>query len=76
MRHAPLRDEKVLRYVLTQPPDRVSYRMLTPTDEELQKINDMAVKTGILQRPIAMSDLLDRRFIPPDIKPLNIDVER
>ena len=69
-------DEKVLRYVLTQPPDRVSYRMLTPTDEELQKINDMAVKTGILQGPIAMSDLLDRRFIPPDIKPLNIDVQR
>ena len=67
-------DEKVLRYVLTQPPDRVSYRMLTPTDEELKKINDMAVKTGILQGPIAMSDLLDRRFIPSDIKPLNIDV--
>ncbi len=37
-------DEKVIRYVLTQPPDRVSYRMLTPTDEDLQKINDMAVK--------------------------------
>ena len=69
-------DEKVLRYVLTQPPDRVSYRMLTPTDEELTKINDMAVKTGILQGPIAMSDLLDRRFIPSDIKPLNLDVKR
>jgi len=69
-------DEKVLRYVLTQPPDRVSYRMLTPTDEELKKINDMAVKTGILQGPIAMSDLLDRRFIPSDIKPLNLDVKR
>ena len=24
-------DEKLVRYVLTQPPDRVSYRMLTPT---------------------------------------------
>ena len=69
-------DEKVLRYVLTQPPDRVSYRMLTPTDEELKKINDMAVKTGILQGPIAMSDLLDRRFIPSDIKPLNLDVKQ
>jgi NitT/TauT family transport system substrate-binding protein len=69
-------DEKVLRYVLTQPPDRVSYRMLTPTDEELKRINDMGVKTGILQGPIAMSDLLDRRFIPPDIKPLNLDVQR
>jgi NitT/TauT family transport system substrate-binding protein len=68
-------DEKVIRHVLTQPPDRVSYRMLTPTDEDLQKINDLAVKTGILQKPIAMSDLIDRQFIPPDIKPLNLDVQ-
>jgi len=66
-------DEKLIRYVLTQPPDRVSYRMLTPTDEDLQKINDMAVKTGILERQIAMKDLIDRQFIPLDIKPANID---
>jgi|SRR6201991_207919 len=66
-------DEKLVRYVLTQPPDRVSYRMLTPTDEDLQKINDMAVKIGILERPIAMSDLIDRQFIPADIRPLNLD---
>ncbi len=66
-------DEKLIRYVLTQPPDRVSYRMLTPTDEDLQKINDMAVKAGILDRPIAMKDLIDRQFIPADIKPANID---
>jgi len=66
-------DEKVIRYVLTQPPDRVSYRMLTPTDEDLQKINDMAVKVGILERPISMKDLIDRQFIPADIRPLNID---
>jgi NitT/TauT family transport system substrate-binding protein len=66
-------DEKVIRYVLTQPPDRVSYRMLTPTDEDLQLISDMAVKAGILERPIAMKDLIDRQFIPLDIKPANID---
>jgi NitT/TauT family transport system substrate-binding protein len=69
-------DEKLVRYVLTQPPDRVSYRMLTPTDEELQKIHDMAIKAGILQKPINMKDLVDRRFIPPDIKPANIQVEK
>lgn len=68
-------DEKVVRYVLTQPPDRVSYRMLTPTDEEMQKIHDMAIKAGILQKPIDMKDLLERRFIPPDIKPANIEVQ-
>jgi NitT/TauT family transport system substrate-binding protein len=67
-------DEKVVRYVLTQPPDRVSYRMLTPTDEELQKIQDMAVKAGILQKPIDMKELVTREFIPADIKPANITV--
>ncbi|HEY6400706.1 MAG TPA: ABC transporter substrate-binding protein [Blastocatellia bacterium] len=67
-------DEKVVRYVLTQPPDRVSYRMLTPTDEEMQKIHDMALKAGILEKPINMKDLIDRSFIPSDIKPASITV--
>lgn len=67
-------DERVVRYVLTQPPDRVSYRMLTPTDEDLQKIHDMAIKAGILEKPISMKDLVDRQFIPPDIKPAPITV--
>lgn len=69
-------DEKVVRYVLTQPPDRVSYRMLTPTDEELQRIHDMAIKAGILEKPISMKDLVDREFIPADIQPAKIDIER
>jgi len=67
-------DEKLVRYVLTQPPDRVSYRMLTPTDEDLQKIEDMALKAGVLTKAISMSDLIDREFIPKDIKAANIDV--
>lgn len=69
-------DEKVVRFVLTQPPDRVSYRMLTPTDEDLQQIYDMAIKTGILTKPLLMKDLIDREFIPKDIEPANITVER
>jgi NitT/TauT family transport system substrate-binding protein len=68
-------DEKVVRYVLTQPPDRVSYRMLTPTDEDLQQIADMALKAGILEKPILMTDLIDRQFIPADIKPANINAD-
>jgi NitT/TauT family transport system substrate-binding protein len=67
-------DEKVVRYVLTQPPDRVSYRMLTPTDEDLQQIHDMALKAGILDKPIEMKDLIDRSFIPAEIKPAAISV--
>ncbi|MEO5930806.1 MAG: ABC transporter substrate-binding protein [Candidatus Kapaibacterium sp.] len=67
-------DEKVVRYVLTQPKDRVSYRMLTPTDEDMIVIRDMAIKVGILKTPIAMSDLIDRQFIPKDIRPADIDM--
>jgi NitT/TauT family transport system substrate-binding protein len=66
-------NESVVKYVLTQPPDRVSYRMLTPTDEDLQKIQDLALKLGLLERPVPMSELIDRSFIPADIKPADID---
>lgn len=62
-------DEKLLRFVLTQPPDRVSYRMLDPGNEELERIRDMAVDAGILTRRIEIRDLVDRSFIPSSLKP-------
>jgi NitT/TauT family transport system substrate-binding protein len=65
-------DEKVVRHVLTTPPDRVSYRMLTPTDDEFQRIADMALAAGILERPVNVSELLDRSFIPAEIHPARI----
>jgi NitT/TauT family transport system substrate-binding protein len=68
-------DESVVRYVLTQPPDRVSYRMLEPTDAEMEQIHQMALKAGILQRPIDIKDLIDRSFIPPNIRAAEISVD-
>ena len=68
-------DEALVRFVLTQPPDRVSYRMLTPTDEDLEKTMSMGLKAGILEKRIEMKDLVDRAFIPTDIKPANIDAQ-
>jgi len=68
-------DEKLLRYVLTQPPDRVSYRQLTPTDEEMQKIADMGLAAGILERHLDVRDLVDRRFIPTDIEAARITMQ-
>jgi len=65
-------DQKLLEFVLTSPTDRVSYRHLTPTDEDLQQIMKYAIKAGILRKPIDLSDLVDRRFIPADIQPANI----
>lgn len=60
-------DEKLLRFVLTQPPDRVSYRMLTPGDEEMQTIADMGLEAGILERRLDVKGLVDRDFIPKEI---------
>jgi NitT/TauT family transport system substrate-binding protein len=68
--------EEVLRFVLTQPPDRVSYRALTPTEEEFQVIHDMAISAGILERPIDLKLLIDRRFIPDVIEPAKIQLVR
>ncbi|MDQ3214275.1 MAG: ABC transporter substrate-binding protein [Acidobacteriota bacterium] len=67
-------DESLIRYVLTQPPDRVSYRMLTPRDEEMQAIADMALEAGILERRLDVRGLVDRAFIPSDIAPARIDL--
>jgi NitT/TauT family transport system substrate-binding protein len=65
-------DEKLIEFVLTQPPDRVSYRMLTPTDEDMHAIMHSAIKAGILKHEIPLGDLVDRRFIPDTIEPANI----
>ncbi len=67
-------DEKLVRFVLTSPSDRVSYRMLNPTDAEMEQIRDMGIKAGILTRHVPITDLLDRTFIPSDIKPADIDM--
>ena len=69
-----MQKEALLRYVLTQPPDRVSYAMLTPSDEELQKIADMALKAGILQKHMDIREIVDRQFIPEHIEAAKITV--
>ena len=69
-------DEALVRYVLTQPADRVSYRMLTPLDAEMQQIADMGLAAGILERRLDVKDLVDRRFIPADITPARINLAR
>ncbi|MEO8078491.1 MAG: hypothetical protein ABI818_19340, partial [Acidobacteriota bacterium] len=67
-------DESLIRYVLTQPPDRVSYRMLTPADDEIQQIADMALEAGILERRLDVRGLVDRQLIPANISAAHIDM--
>lgn len=68
-------DQKVVEYVLTQPPDRVSYRGLTPTRQDMEQIMKYAIKAGILKGPIDLDQLTDLRFIPERIEPAKIVVE-
>jgi NitT/TauT family transport system substrate-binding protein len=66
-------NEKVLNYVLTAVPHRVSYVQLTPTDEDLQQIQDMGIKMNLLTKLIPMADLIDREFVPQTIIPASIN---
>jgi NitT/TauT family transport system substrate-binding protein len=68
-------DQKLLEYVLTEPPDRVSYRQLTPTDEDMRQIMQYSLAAGILHHPIELRDLIDRRFIPDLIEPAQISAK-
>jgi NitT/TauT family transport system substrate-binding protein len=69
-----IQNQKVVEHVLMQPPDRVSYRMLTPKDEDLQQIADMALKAGILQKPLDIGEVVDRSFIPEQIHAAQIQL--
>jgi NitT/TauT family transport system substrate-binding protein len=68
-------DINLLKYVLTQPADRVTYRNLNPTDAELQKILDMGISLGFLKQ-IEISQLVDRSFFPDQINPAQLDLTR
>jgi len=69
-------NEKVLNYVLTSVPRRVSYVQLTPTEQDFQLIQDMGLKMGLLTKHIPLSDLIDRDFIPQNIIAAPIDVNK
>ena len=69
-------NEKVLNYVLTSVPRRLSYVQLTLAEQDFQLIQDMGLKMGLLTKRIALNDLIDRDFIPQDIIAAPIDVNR
>lgn len=69
-------DEKVLNFVLTSDPHRVSYVNLTPTDEDLQMIQNTGLKMGLLTKPVSMDELIDRTFLPEIIEAAPIDATK
>ena len=68
-------NEKVLHYVLTSNPKRVSYLQLTPGDHDLQQIGELALKMDLLKKPVAIESLVDRRFIPEHVNAAAISLK-
>ncbi len=69
-------DKKLMDFVLTSTPHRVSYVNLTPAVEEIQKIHNMAVKMGVLKKKMNMADLIDNTFVPELINDVPIDIKK
>jgi NitT/TauT family transport system substrate-binding protein len=67
---------KVLNYVLTSEPHRVKYVDLAPSFQDLQQIQDLGIRLGMLTKHIPMSELIDNRFVPDHIEPAAIDVSK
>lgn len=56
-------DPRLLRFVLSKPPDRVKYSRLRLVQKELEKIADLAREIGILEPgPLRFEDYADPRF--------------
>lgn len=55
-------DPKLLRYVLSKPPDRVTYANLRLAKKDFEQIEMLAREAGILSGPVAFEDYADTRF--------------
>jgi NitT/TauT family transport system substrate-binding protein len=53
---------RLLRFVLSKPPDRVTYSRLSLAEADFDNIAEMAVKAGILKRKLAFREYADPRF--------------
>ena len=55
-------DPRLLRYVLSSPPDRVTYSKLSMARADFDTIVEMAFKAGVLKRKLAFEEYADPRF--------------
>ena len=57
-------DPKLLEFVLSKPPDRVTYSRLKPLRPEFEEIERLAKEAGILQGTAHFEDYVDDTFAP------------
>ena len=59
-------DPRLLRFVLSKPPDRVKYTNLTPLKKDFEEIEALAVEAGIMQGKVHFEDYVDTSFVKDD----------
>ena len=57
---------RLLRFVLSKPPDRVKYTNLALRRNDFLEIEKLARQTGVLQGKVTFDDYTDTSFVPPD----------
>jgi NitT/TauT family transport system substrate-binding protein len=55
-------DPKLLKFVLSKPPDRVKYTSLAPAKADFDEIMNLAVEIGVLDEPVAFEVYADTSF--------------
>lgn len=55
---------RLLSFVLSKPPDRVTYSRLTPLKENFDEIEQLALEAGMLQGTAHFADYVDDSFAP------------
>ena len=63
--HYYYQDPELLKYVLSQPMDRVSYTQLGPLEDDFDEIMELAVEIGILDDEIGFEEYVDDSFVRP-----------
>ena len=55
---------RLLSYVLSKPPDRVTYSRLKPLRPDFEEIEQLAKEAGILKGTVRFEDYVDDSFVP------------
>ena len=69
-------DPRLLRFVLSKPPDRVTYGDLTLIQKDWEKIAHLAKESGVLSRPMQFTEICDAQFSKKTYAALPYDWER
>jgi NitT/TauT family transport system substrate-binding protein len=65
----------LLKFVVSSPPDRVTYGDLRLVRAEFEEMMQLALEAGIITRPVAYEKYVDETFVR-NFKPVDISVQR